>query len=67
MIIFGDDKCDDNCQKIRYLEDSPQKIRHTSVILVFLACNFCHHFLFKFFNYPDLDMEDSPRILELLN
>jgi len=42
------------------------KIRHTSVIPVLLACNFGHHFRFKLFNYPDVDMEDSPHIFELL-
>jgi len=42
------------------------KIRHRTVIPVLLACSFGHHFWFKFFNYPDVDMEESPHILELL-
>jgi len=40
---------------------------HFMFIPVLLACNFGHHFRFKFFNYLDVDMEDSPHILVLLN
>jgi len=45
------------------MDDSPQKIRHTSVLL---ACNSGHCFRLKLFNYPDVDMEDSSHILQFL-